>query len=411
MDIAVTLSAFGTPIENVSVSLFNNETLLAKNAPDFRNNSAEVLFTIPSNKAIDGQIVIEDLGLNYDNTFYFNSNEKPKIKVLAIHEQNDSNFLRRIYTEDEFEFLSYNIEELNFNLIPDQNLVVLNELPEVSDALYSALLALINNGGSVTIIPHSTADLKSYNKLLNSINGIALLYSNQGTKKITQINFDHPLLANTFYSKVTNFQYPEVQQSYGSTMVSNTVLRFEDNSPFLAGGKNVYTFTAPLNKNNSNFKSSQLIVPVFYNMGLRSLPLAKLFYYLGNENSIAIETVLEQDEILSLNSSNASSIPLQKTYKNRVVLQTGEFPEEAGILDVKNKGKTIKKLSFNYPREESKLSYFSVEEIPNATVDTSLDQAIETIKSNANVNALWKWFVIFALVFLLIEILLLKYLK
>jgi hypothetical protein len=411
MDIAVTLRAFGTPIENVSVSLFNNETLLAKNAADFRNNSAEVLFTIPSNKAIDGQIVIEDIGLNYDNTFYFNINEKQKIKVLVINEQSDSNFLRRIYTEDEFEFLSYNIDELNFNLIPDQNLVVLNELKGVSDALFSALLALVDDGGSITIIPSSSADLESYNKLLNSINDISLLNSNQGTKKITQINFEHPLLANTFYSKVTNFQYPEVQRSYGSTMASNTVLRFEDNSPFLVGGKNVYTFTAPLNKNNSNFKSSQLIVPVFYNMGLQSLPLAKLYYYLGNENSIAIETTLEQDEILSLQSSKASSIPMQKTYKNVVVLQTGEFPEEAGILEVKNKAKTIKKLSFNYPREESKLAYYNLEQIPNVSIGTSLDQAIETIKSNANVNALWKWFVIFALVFLLTEMLLLKYLK
>jgi len=72
---------------------------------------------------------------------------------------------------------------------------------------------------------------------------------------------------------------------------------------------------------------------------------------------------------------------------------------------------SLQNLSFNYPRHESQLAYFSLEDMPNINIDNSLIESIESIKSNTNVNALWKWFVIFALVFLLIEILLLKYLK
>ena len=59
----------------------------------------------------------------------------------------------------------------------------------------------------------------------------------------------------------------------------------------------------------------------------------------------------------------------------------------------------------------SLLNSIAQNSLNNIKTETSLSKTINAIKSNANVNALWKWFVIFALVFLLLEILILKYLK
>ncbi len=92
-------------------------------------------------------------------------------------------------------------------------------------------------------------------------------------------------------------------------------------------------------------------------------------------------------------------------------METDEFPNEAGILNVKNKKSIQQNLSFNYDRTESNLSYYNLGTIENVQFSDSLSDTIDDIKSNANVNALWKWFVIFALAFLIIEMLLLKYLK
>ena len=234
---------------------------------------------------------------------------------------------------------------------------------------------------------------------------------NNTEKRITNINYDHPLLVNAFYSKVTNFQYPKVAMSYGFTSNSNSVLSYEDGAPFLVGNSEVYAFSSAINKENSNFKNSRLIIPVLYNMGLHSLKLSKLYYNIGDPNSIAITTAIGQDDILTLNSEDTSVIPLQKTYSKMVVLETGELPNTAGILSVKNKGIVLRNLSFNYDRKESHLSYYNLDVLENISVDSSLATTINTIKSNTNINALWKWFVIFALIFLMIEILLLKYLK
>ncbi|RED43460.1 putative membrane protein (TIGR02226 family) [Winogradskyella eximia] len=410
LDLNVIVSNEAKPIDNVTISLFNDDVLLTKSAVDI-DKEAEATFTIPNNKVINGKLMIDDAGLQYDNTFYFNINNKPKIKVLAINETADDSFLNRIYTEDEFDFKSFKLNALNFNLIPQQNLIVLNELDKISNALKTALVAFINDGGKLLIIPSDKIDLNSYNQILNNLNISVFTKQNTNEKRITSINYNHPLLANAFYSKVTNFQYPKVDKSYRFSSNLNNVLSYEDGSPFLVGNSNTYVFSSALNTDNSNFKNSQLIIPVLYNLGLQSLKLSKLYYTIGQPNSIAIQISIGQDDILTLDSDDTSVIPLQKTYSKSVVLETEDFPNTAGILNVKNKENVLERLSFNYNRTESNLSYYDLKTLANTDTESSLATTINNIKSNTNVNALWKWFVIFALAFLIVEMLLLKYLK
>ncbi|WP_179376939.1 BatA domain-containing protein [Winogradskyella wichelsiae] len=410
LDLNVKLSNQGDPLENISIAFFDNEILSSKSATAI-DKAAEVTFTIPYNKEVNGKLLIEDSSLQFDNVFYFNINSKPKIKVLTINEETDDSFLKRIYTSDEFDFKSYNLSNLNFNLIPEQNLIILNELNVISNALKTALKTFQNDGGKLLVIPKKEIELNSYNQLFKELNINYYSNINKNLKRITSINYNHPLLANTFYAKVTNFQYPKVESSYVFNSNSNSVLSYEDGSPFLVGNKNSYVFSSSLNSENSNFKNSQLIIPVLYNLGLQSLKLSKLYYNIGASNSIAIQTSIGQDDILTLDDNNNSVIPLQKTYSKSVVLETQEFPKTAGILNVKNKNEVLQNLSFNYNRAESNLNYYNLNTLKNTNVTSRLETTINNIKSNTNVNALWKWFVIFALTFLIIEMLLLKYLK
>ncbi|APY07179.1 hypothetical protein BWZ20_02160 [Winogradskyella sp. J14-2] len=410
LDLKVKLSNQGEAIENLTVSLFNDDVLLAKNAIDI-SESSEATFSVSNNAVINGKLVIEDAGLQYDNSFYFNINAKPKIKVLAINENTDDNFLKRIYTDDEFEYNSFKESSLNFNLIQDQNLIVLNELKSISDALRTALISFRNDGGHTLTIPSKEIILNTYNQLFKTINISQYNTLSSQQKRITTINYNHPLLTNAFYSKVSNFQYPKVESSYSFSSNANSVLSYEDGNAFLVGNNGIYSFSGALNDENSNFKNSPLIVPVLYNLGKQSLKLSQLYYTIGQQNTIAINAVLGQDDILSLGTTENSIIPLQKTYSKMVELETQEYPENAGIYEVKSKSEVLQNLSFNFNRDESNLHYLDLKNITKISVDESLASTINTIKSSTSINALWKWFVIFALVFLIIEILLLKYLK
>lgn len=410
LNLNVKLTNYGEPVESISISLYNNNELLAKNSANIENE-AEATFTISNNTELNGKLIIEDAGLQYDNVLYFNIGKKPKIRVLAINNKSSDNFLKRIYTNDEFDFNSYNINALNFNLINDQNLVVLNELESISSALVSALNAFKKDGGNILTIPSNNISLNYYNQLFNVNNLSNFVDGIYSTKRVTSINYDHPLLLNSFYTKVTNFQYPRVNSSFRFSSNTGGVLSYDDGSIFLQGKNGSYAFASAINVDNSNFQNSPLIVPVLYNIGLQSLELPKLFYTIGRPNSIAIKAVLGQDDILSLHANDGSVIPSQKTYSKSVVLETQEYPENDGIYTIKNDDENLQNISFNYGREESNINYLNINSLNNIKTETSLSKTINAIKSNANVNALWKWFVIFALVFLLLEILILKYLK
>ncbi|RKE95258.1 BatA domain-containing protein [Ichthyenterobacterium magnum] len=410
LELTVAIKNQGNFIETLPVSLFNNDNLIAKSSVAIKKDTATT-FTIPINEVFNGKVTIDDVNLLYDNTTYFNVNEREKIKVLSINESDDT-FLKKIYTDDEFTYTSSQFNSLNYNIISEQNLIVLNELNSIPNALITALKSFTNDGGIILTIPSDKSNLDTYNQFYINYNLPNIEALNLQEKKITNINFSHPILANVFDKKVTNFQYPKVNTYYPfTTTLGATILSFEDGTSFLTQSNSVYSFSAALNDKNSNFKNSPLIVPILYNIGKQSLKHSNLYYVVNEENTIDIVTKLQQDDILTLVNSNNSVIPLQQTYTNKVELITNTYPKKAGIISVKNKNIELKKLSYNYNRRESELNYLDTSLIGNSTVNESIVSTINDIKSATNVNELWKWFVIFALAFLIIELLLLKFLK
>ena len=359
---------------------------------------------------INGKISIDDTGLQYDNDLFFNINTTPKINVLAISEGSDA-FLKRIYTEDEFNFTSTSINQLNYNDIDKQNLIVLNEVKNIPTSLISALKVFTDQGGYIIVIPSKEAALVSYNMLLGNFNG-SFVNLVEAEKFVTNINFSHPLYNNGVFEKeVSNFQYPEVKSFFNTNMGGSSILQFEDGKPFLTQNGNAYIFTASLNNENSNFKNSPLIVPTLYNMAKNSFKIPIIYYSIGNENNFDVNVQLSQDDILSLEMDDINLIPKQQYFNNKVSVNTSEEPSLAGIYALKNKSEVIQNISYNYNRSESDLEYINIQETDHLTTSDSITDTFDTLKSDANVNALWKWFVTFALVLLIIEMLILKYFK
>lgn len=410
IELTVLLKNQGEAIETLPVSLYNKENLIAKSSVAIKN-SALTTFNLPINEFFDGEISIEDQNLQYDNSLFFNLDIPNKIKVLSINEAKDL-FLKKMYTDDEFLYSSTPINTLNYNTIADQNLIILNELNDIPNSLITALKSFTNDGGSLLIIPSNEITLNTYNQLFTNYSISPFKTKIGKEKRVTSIHFSHPLLANVFDKKVTNFQYPKVNTSYLFNSIATTpILSYEDNMPFLIQSNQTFVFSSALNETNSNFKNSPLIVPILYNIGKQSLKTPQIYYTIGLEHHIDISTLLSQDDILSLQNKEQIVIPQQHVYTNKVELITNEYPTNAGIVSVMNKDQFLKNLSFNYQRTESDLNYFNISEITNLETSNSISSVIDTIKSSTNVNELWKWFIIFALAFLVIEMLILKLLK
>ena len=235
---------------------------------------------------------------------------------------------------------------------------------------------------------------------------------NKSEKKVTTINYSHPLYQGVFNKKVANFQYPKVFSYYQINSNSATApLQFEDGNSFLANSNNLYAFASALQVDNSNFKNSPLIVPTLYNIGKQSLKSSNLYYTIGKENSFDVPVSLQQDDIVSLTLNGKTMIPQQQYFNNKVSIITNETPHIAGTYQVNNKNDFLENVSYNYNRTESLLQYQDLSSLTHMKQFSSVSELFDTLKSNSKINELWKWFVIFALVFLAIEMCILKYFK
>jgi len=396
--------------DNTSIALYNDDKLIAKTAVSIpRNGSATTEFRLDEGIKINGRVTLEDPAITFDNSRFFTINAPEKIKVVAINGEND-NFIKNIFTTDEFVLVSNATESFNYNDISDANLIIINEVKQIPISLINAIKPFVEQGGTVCIIPSEKGDLVSYQQFINSFSAQSLLAPKVQEKKITKINFSHPLYKGVFDKTITNFQYPKVN-SYYQANATNVVLSFEDNSPFLYKTNSLYIFTAAINTKNSNFKNSPLIVPTLYNIGKQSLQLSDISYTIGRSNSYDVPISLGQDGIISLISDQENSIPLQQSFPTKVRITTEDIPAKSGIYSLQDKNKIIQYVSYNYDSSESDLQYYSLSSNENYTLNSSVTELFDQIKEETSINELWKWFVIFALIFLLIEILLLKFLK
>ncbi len=410
IEISVVLKNQGDNVQDLSVSLYNKTKLIAKTSVDIEDSS-QVTFTLNNNELIEGKVVINDAQLQFDNVLYFNINKPEKINVLSINGSDDK-FLKKIFTNSEFNYQSLDINNLTYSDIPEQSLVILNEINTIPNSLINTLKSFADRDGFIIIIPSDNIILNSYNQLFNKLKSINYNSLLNVEKKIIKINFSHPLFKDVFNNKISNFQYPKVNKLY--PIIPNnasSILSYEDGSPFLISKGNIYVFSASINLKNSNFQNSPLIVPTLYNIGRQSMQLSKPYFTIGLENKIDINTTLSQDQVLVLENEATKIIPQQQSFNNKVSIITNETPGFAGNYRVYNNSEVVGILSYNNNRDESVLNYMKLNESENVSVSNSVSTVLTNIKSNAKVNELWKWFIIFALIMLIAEMLILKFYK
>lgn len=407
----VRLSATGEPVKEVSLGVYDGKELLAKKMAvlddEFR---AEVEFDLPERAVEEGLLEISDPALTFDNKLYFNINESPPVDVVVIGDP-EVDFLKRIYRTPDFELTSFSEDNLDYSQLAEADLVILNQPEEIPVALSRTLEKLQQENVFIIVIPSSKADLQTYNSFFRSLQIPAFDRLVEDERLITDISYDHPVFRTVFSEKVENFQYPKVQKYYSPIGRVNPVLQYENGQAFLFEENNVFVFTAALEQANTNFKSSPLIVPTFYNIGNLALSPEKLYNVIGVAEKADMRANLEQDEILQIVSNEETFIPRQQVFQNKVSLFFEDEPKKPGHYRVLNDSAYVKTLSFNLDRKESRLENRTLETSEHIKIRKSIPGVFEEIEASTMPRVLWKWFIIFGLFFLLIEMLILKFLK
>ncbi len=412
-ELKITLQSFGLKQKEVALSVISKNKAIANTVVQFEKSKAVIKITIPK-KEFQGIIHIEDQSLTYDNDYYFSIATPKKTSVLAIGSPEKNNFLDRLFTADEFNFTSTELQSLDYNQIENQEAILLNELEDLPLALGTTLKSFYEKGGNVVLIPNQQNSVRTLNTFTANFGAPKYAALSTTEKQITTINYSHPLYQTVFEKKVTNFQYPKVKSSFGLTGIT-AVLQYEDQAIFVGSNTNqlgnFYTFSAPINKQNSNFQNAPLIVPTLYNMGQNQNKIGSIAYTIGENQSLLLETILSKDEAVVVQNKDYSFIPLQQLLHTKCKLTFGDYPEKAGNYEVLKNQETLKRISFNYPRTESDITAINSGNFDTFTKVNNLSTVLNDLASSQSSSEIWKWFLMGTLLLLCIELLIQKLIK
>ena len=413
-EIGVKLTSYGTQKNPTPIALYSENKLIAKTLIAFEKQEKTIHFTIPK-KDFSGYASINDNGLKYDNTFYFSITKPKKTSVLCIGNLEKNTFLCRIYTQNEFDYSNTTLATLDYNLIEKQNVIVLNEIEKIPQALETTLKSFVEKGGNVVVIPSNENTASDLSHFLNTFGKIQIGSLQSNTKLVTKIAFQNELFSSVFEKKVVNFQYPFTKSAFEIRATAPPILSYEDQSVFLTELKNqiasVYVFSAPINKVNSNFQNSPLIVPVFYKMAQNSANTGVNALVIGNNKPFLIDTTLSKDEIVNVKNSAEKFIPTQQIMNNKVLLSFHENPTIAGDFGIYKQDEFLQNISFNYDRTEGNLNLYNAALLSDFKVINSVDAVFNTLQTDRSNNEIWRLFVILTLLFLVIEVFIQKLVK
>lgn len=409
-------------IENKSIpiSLYNDENLISKKSISLvKNKSTTVEFKIPNQKKFNGKIEIQDSNLMFDNQLFFSIPKFKKINILSIGKS--SNFLNKIYSKDEFNFSSQTPKSINFSSINKFNLIILNEIDHYSIELINQIKKYIDNGGNLVIVPSLNYKKESYQLLFNALQ-LGTIDDKMNQKSyITKINFDHFIFNNVFEKQIQNFDYPTVNQSIKFYLNNSTpILKYSNEESFVSeiiknNNGSVFLFNSSLSLKNSNFQNSPLIVPLFYNFGKISYQIPQLYYTITQKNTIDIDTPIKNNDLIKINTQNQEIIPQQIALNTKTRININDLITKSGFYNLTKNTELIETLAFNYNRKENDLNYADLDNIfknkKNITISNNIKKVFQNIYEHQEIKPLFKWFIGLAILFLLIEMCILKFFK
>lgn len=422
---------------DIPMQLYLNDSLKAMtNFNVEAGESVEVNVDYQNTSAgnVAARLEISDYPIVYDNVLYFSYAISDKTKVLTINAKDESRYLTALFGNDEETFKFEQVRQghesdMNIN---DFDLVVLNSVSEISSGLAERLKTFVNNGGSVCLIPASSVNYASLNSFLELFAIGKFEGLTQHDTKLYGIDYKNNLFRNVFSKEEKQGSLPNMELTHKLNMFSrasfSSVLTLENSAPVLVAGDygngKLYVFASPIDNVNADFAKSVVFSPAMYNMAMNS-QLANSLYATINTETIA------QARVDSYEIGNTYNIYVAKdeSYLVDVRYNSGLLNvfmpanlKSAGVYSLCENNDTIALLALNYNRNESMQDYLSEEDLEAMNTQRfsgrasifrfdDVEQTFSDFKAISEGKALWKYFVLLALLFIICEVLIIKFMK
>lgn len=366
----------------------------------------------------DGRVTVDDYPVTFDDNYHFAISVGDRIGMVEVDGHGANANLHRLFAADSA------IDYRQTNRVPpaieaDCGFVILNEVDDLTTGMVQMLAGWVAEGGSLLVVPPAAKTAEGLRQLAEAVQ--APVYDNwiQKPAKATAVDVKAPLFRDVFSATTDEMEMPSVQGHYtfrSGQAIRQSLITLADGGDLLCvtpcGKGRLYQMAAPLTSEWTDFVSQALFVPTLYNMALYSRPLPPASHSLGSSEPIVLQESYSIDgEMPELSDGTSSFIPDLRRVGSRWMLTLhGEITADGiYILDREH-------LAFNYSRLESRLDFYSRDEVAAAidgrhgysVVRNAAKPLDQQLRERDNGHSLWRLCLVLALLMLAAETILLK---
>jgi hypothetical protein len=409
-------------LEGLNVKLTINNVQAATSSVNIASNgSADASFDLITNlKGLnEAKVSISDFPVSFDNDLYFTLNAAGKLKVVEVKNDPKPSFIEKVFGNASlFAFRSQQVNNIDYSLLSDADLVVIDGLKKIEPGLLSFLNSARGKSTAVFIVPSTEPDLISYKSAL-PFPGLSLA-AEQPQEELERPDFDNPFFENVFEEKSASLAMPRARKIFKWGQDRSAIMKFKDSQPFLAQSGNLFVLASPLDKNFTDFYNHALFVPVMYRMATSVKKDRQKLYYTLTESLINIkaDSLFDEEPVRLVGSQEI--VPPQRKTGDEILIEIPKFSINAGYYGVMFKKDTLGLIAFDLDKRESMLAHYTTKEMKDMIGGGDLVSIFEEAAPEAFGNEikerylgtpLWKYALILALAFLLAEVLLIRFLK
>ena len=393
--------------------------------PAYGTASDTIGFTPGNAGILTARLSVEESGLDYDRHWYMRLEVAEHFPLLHIAEQQGSPYVSGLFDGDEFIRCSrVSRGNIDYNALASSKAVILDGLTDMSSGLVTALNEKLQQGGSVVLLPAGQPDAGAVNALLAATGGGRLTGVVNQKQMVGRLDFQDPLYQETFERIPEQLALPTVQKYWSASLLPDDyiVMQLADRSPWLVrrkvgAGQLLVLLSAPATE-WTDFPEQALWVPTLYRAVLMSGGNVPSSWRLGTTPRIELTIPgVRPDGLISLEGDQQKIVPQVRRQGDRLYLGIMDGIMAPGHYAVRLDGQSLagEVVALNASSNESQLAYWPSEELSKLASDRGWNRYLLRDSSTAGglvaeagASGLWRWLLSGVLLFLLLEMILVR---
>ncbi|MEP0368645.1 MAG: BatA domain-containing protein [Cyclobacteriaceae bacterium] len=402
--------------QDVLVKVFKGEVQISSFTQNLSAGSREwVEVDLTESAELSGSYKVEvsDSEFVYDNRYYFEVGEFVKPKVYQVYRESPNRYIKNVYSNPEFFDLSVSsIGNVDQERLLSADLVVLDGIGQIPSWLNNQLRNFKN---SLLLIPNETIVQQGFYDLFREQ---VMVATDTSSGLVNSQSLHHPFFNSVFNKKDEQSNMPWFKSALDLKSGTDVILKSVLGQPLLAeyeGSRFVLSF--PLEDRYTNLHKHGLFLPLMYKLSVAH-KTSPVYSFEIDDELLAIENdSLIYAANIELRNGEVVIVPVLRNIEGGLFLEMPEIMEQPGFYELYADGVKVQTLAFNLPKDESEVSTFSDAEISlmvdgrsNVTFE-SVDNGFEEKAKYAAIDSgfpLWKYALLLALVFLIVELTLLR---